>query len=810
MNRPDQCLKIFSELCLKYSDKLDQFNEADTRAKIIDFILRDCLNWDESNIKRESYANSGYIDYELRCNDICRLIIEAKKSDEYFDIPKSWNGRRYKLDGILSKDEKIMAAVRQVRAYGNDIGCKYVAVFNGHQIIVFSAVSFGKHWMDSYSMVFHSLEDIRDNFILFWGLLSFNSVINGSLIEHLEKGKSDLKFSKNLTMIHNPDESWQRNELYPYTRPISELVFSEMIEETKTEILRSCYVDKRSNSVNWEMRGYFVDKLPHFLSKEKIKTFEESKVGAGKFQQTFQEIAYKRQQGSLIAVLGGVGSGKSTFIHRFFKIVLADEHNLLWFYIDFRSVSSNEADLGKFMYQKIAEQWRNKYKEKVSENMKELEISADVTDNEEYVKAIFSLLPTAGFNTTIIIDNVDQHDRKFQEKLFLFSNHIKDELNTITIVAIREETYMMSKKVGVLDAFNVPKFHISSPNFLIMIMKRISYSIKLLSQNNPEFTHILNEMLEEEKQNLIDFLKIIKSSLNPGNRTPDGKMRRNEQSYKIVRFLDNISVGDMRKALEMFNDFLVSGNTYIEEIFEKYAISGSYQISFHQFIKSIMLGDHRFYSQTHSNIMNLFDFDTSISDSHFNLLRILSYLNNRCDVGSNIGAGYIEIDTLILAGEQVSIRREVILDSLRRLVENNLVEVDTQSRSSIKNASYVKITSSGKYYLSDLIKEFVYLDLIIIDTPISDQDVFDKIRKLTIPNDLNIRLEKTRLFINYLDKSEKRELQENPEYINSDFTNHTFIEPIIEAFNEVENNIKSKFGSKPTNDTKDPIVVSQP
>ncbi|MGA2468534.1 MAG: hypothetical protein ABSH06_29855 [Thermodesulfobacteriota bacterium] len=40
---PDEGYQQFLKLYEKYKDQLDIFNEADTRAKIIDFILRDCL-----------------------------------------------------------------------------------------------------------------------------------------------------------------------------------------------------------------------------------------------------------------------------------------------------------------------------------------------------------------------------------------------------------------------------------------------------------------------------------------------------------------------------------------------------------------------------------------------------------------------------------------------------------------------------------------------------------------------------------------------------------------------------------------------
>jgi hypothetical protein len=40
-------------------------NEADTRHRIIDFILHDFLAWPKNRVNVEEYVSSGYIDYVL-------------------------------------------------------------------------------------------------------------------------------------------------------------------------------------------------------------------------------------------------------------------------------------------------------------------------------------------------------------------------------------------------------------------------------------------------------------------------------------------------------------------------------------------------------------------------------------------------------------------------------------------------------------------------------------------------------------------------------------------------------------------------
>ncbi len=774
---PDKGYSNFVSIYETYKDKLSSFNEADTRGKVIDELLKDCLGWGEDEIKREQKVNSGYIDYQLFNMGSCVLVIEAKKGGDYFDIPITYSSRTYKINGAISMVKNLVAAMNQVRSYCNDLGCKYAAVFNGHQMVLFSPISIGRAWTEGTCIIFRSLDDIKENYNQFWNILAFEHVASGSLSKHLERGKRDISFDKVIYSIHNPDQSWSRNELYIYIRPISEFVFSELLDEARMDVLKECYVFGRSNKpLIDEMEEYFIDKLPHFSEKYKIKDIYENEVKTGTFQKEFAEKAYDKTKGALMVLLGGIGAGKSTFLHRFFK--LSNHENLLWFYIDFRNAPTSEAEIETFILAKVLNEWGSKFALTLTRILEEVGFAADMTDQKTYFAKLFNLLHHLKFSVALIIDNVDQHDYSLQEKIFLTSHHLTDVLKTVTIVALREETFLTSTRTGIFDAYDTPKFHIGSPNFLEMITKRVDFTLKLLESRAQFIEKIPPDALIDLKK----YFSIIRSSLQ----------LENSQSKKIVTLIDNISVGNMREALRMFNNFIVSGNTNIKEIFEKYEQSGSFQIAFHQFVKSITLGEYRYYMQERSHVANVFDFDTSLGDSHYNLLRVLRYLADRFNKRSPIGRGYVLIDDLFSTAADVFIGHEVIADSLLRLSQFNLVEYDNQSRIDLKKASYAKITPAGSYYLTKLIYEFVYHDAILIDTPISDKSSLKELRRLSHATDIKLRLERANIFVNYLAKSELDEIKEHPEYLHNEFTNKYFSEIIISRLKPVEAEIRHK------------------
>jgi DNA-binding PadR family transcriptional regulator len=168
------------------------------------------------------------------------------------------------------------------------------------------------------------------------------------------------------------------------------------------------------------------------------------------------------------------------------------------------------------------------------------------------------------------------------------------------------------------------------------------------------------------------------------------------------------------------------------------------------------------------------------------------FLQKRENKQSSIGRGYVLIDDIITICEEVSIRREVIYDSLLRLSKYYLIECDNQSNTNLKNASYVKITAAGKYYLEFLRNAFLYADLILVDTPISNINTIDKLRKLINSTELSKRLYRTRLFLEYIVDSEKEEFINHPEYSTCEFTNIFFGQEIMKLFEKEEKEIREK------------------
>jgi hypothetical protein len=277
-----------------------------------------------------------------------------------------------------------------------------------------------------------------------------------------------------------------------------------------------------------------------------------------------------------------------------------------------------------------------------------------------------------------------------------------------------------------------------------------------LEHKTPVRDAIVPEGIPFDAESIASFLRIVEYSIF-------------ERNKNIARFIESLCFGNMRMALEMFTTFLVSGATDVDKMLAIYRRDGAYFVAFHEFVKSIMLGDRKYYKEAASPVMNLFDCSADRNSSHFTSLRILRFLLSRRGETSKEGQGYYEISRLVAVLEDIFDNREDTIRTLNRLVSRQLVEVNTRSPETIEGASHVRVTSSGWYYSRFLAGLFSYLDLVLQDTPLNDAGVEGVLRDSVFRVDnladreeeklerMQVRFDRVARFLAYLDAEERKE-----------------------------------------------------
>ena len=367
----DEAVKCFSELMKTEWSKL---SESDTRSKIIDPIFTKCLNWQETDIVREEHDDTGYVDYLFKIRNLNYFVVEAEKNGTYFTIPITYNlRRRCDIGGAISKDETIRKALIQTQRYCIAHGVRYGVITNGDQFIIFEAMKAGGEWEKGNCVVFYNLDDLQKHFPEFWNILSKDAVEKNSFVEVVSREIEEISFYRPMDGVIIKNVRQPRNDLYRYIMPIVDYAFQEITDPDKLDMLKKCYVyEEEFDEVDKLLKSEFSRKTPMLYTEADIKRITQSKKTSGVFQRDFYKsidnLGKGYEEPILLLLLGGVGAGKTTFIHRFFHVVLpeAEKEKNLWFYIDWREGPTDVSKIKPYILQCIFTELNQKYEKTVS------------------------------------------------------------------------------------------------------------------------------------------------------------------------------------------------------------------------------------------------------------------------------------------------------------------------------------------------------------------------------------------------------------------------------------------------------------
>jgi hypothetical protein len=159
MSTEDEALERLQGITTEFSDfcaKQGRVTEADTRAKVVDAILKDVCGWPEADLNREEHVERGFLDYVLTLPTRRALVVEAKREGLPFALPMG-PPKSLKLTGALMTDANVRDAVTQVRGYCDDAGIRYAIATNGYAWIVFRAIRDDMPWREGHARVFPAL-----------------------------------------------------------------------------------------------------------------------------------------------------------------------------------------------------------------------------------------------------------------------------------------------------------------------------------------------------------------------------------------------------------------------------------------------------------------------------------------------------------------------------------------------------------------------------------------------------------------------------------------------------------------------------
>ncbi len=759
-------------------------NEDTTRFHLIDTILTECLDWQKSNIVTEPSYNGEYADYVLSLSRPV-LILEAKRQGNSFEIPIGKKDSEYSIKSLCKDNPEFKKAIEQVASYCQQRGIEIAVASNGWQVVAFVAVrSDGKPPLEGHCIVFSSLENIQDNFLQFWNYLSPQAVENRTLKNKLLGTILPELPPKLSSKIDNYPGVKNRNSMQVDLQIVSELILEDVLkyEDLATIFLEECYCNAGALSnyaavskdiLKTRYENLFEENTENITTRPAVTKSgidkELKEIASSKFKDIASSTISKRP----ILLIGDVGVGKSSFVNNLIRVEAKDIfEKCITFKVDLGTSIILATDIREAVINEIIKQLHEIYNieilefntvrgiyhtelenfKKTYEYVANLQISPEkakekeidffqkkLLDKVEHIRR--SLVHFAkGRNNQIVIfiDNCDQRDYNTQQTAFLISQEIAENWQPVTVfISLRPETFHNSLKKGALSGYYPKAFTIAPPQVDIVIQKRLEFAKKIA---NGEFS--LNQFggsIVVNSYNLRDMLDILLHSF--------------EVNDSLYRFIDNISCGNIRYAIDIVKNFFGSGHVDTMKILSKNQENlnknqRNYVIPLHEFLRAVIYGNCVYYHSESSYITNVFDVHYQDEKEHFLSLILLSILDSNTNSGKN--NGFIEIQVLSNNLQGIGFIIDQIDTTIGFLISKNLVEPSTRGVSYDKSKlpSSLRITTTGAYHLHNLPMLFTYIDAIIVDTPVFNKEKREQIDDIVT---INERLNRATIFVEYLD-----------------------------------------------------------
>lgn len=760
-------------------------NEAETRHRIIDFVLHEVLSWPRNRVKVEEYISPGFGDYVLIKQDGSHLLfIEAKREGIYFELPiPHANGETSCFISIakLMTDAHVKSAMTQVRTYCIDTGCEYACITNGHEWIFFKTFEKGKRWDLQNAFVARSLNFFLKEYTRARNQFSFTAIIDHAslpttLSTSAPKDRSIYYPREKINSYSHPIKS---NWLAGKIRPAVNYYFG-LISDQDSDFMERCYVSQREYQDTTDgMRSLIHDSISPYFDGYGVQQLDDTGKG-GRLGGRLTKNLKNNIKGEVLVLFGWKGAGKSTFIKRLLhhnpprwllenaRICIIDLLNVpedtgvirettwtrLVAALDCEGILQGSRD------QLTSDLFNDKFQVAEKQDLAGLSPTSEAYNTKlnalvgswkaDRVYCAIRLVAnwkSKGRGAIVVVDNTDQYISKVQDFCFTLAQEIANTLGCVVLISMREERFFDSKIHGVLDAYQNSGFHISSPRPAEVFRKRLDYSVRLLNDNKLPAPLLADFDLNVSGATSTYFSILAREFSNDAS--------------PLNGFLTACAHGDIRLSLDLFRAFLLSGYTNVDEMIA----NRHWNFQIHQVIKPVMIPDRYFYDESLSRIPNIFQLRTTRLSSHFTALRILRKLSKGLDKGS---PSYFDIAEL----RSYFAEAFGMLDDFERntdtLLKHGFIEANNRLDEYSSSVDSIKITRYGTYMIEELAWNFTYLDLVCTDCGIYDEQVSSYLTEaakeeysLFLKGErvqrVQVRLERVEEFIKYLEVDEARE-----------------------------------------------------
>ncbi|MEZ5790058.1 MAG: cold shock domain-containing protein [Nitratireductor sp.] len=788
-----KCSAIAEE-ALKHLDKIR--SEEDTKIRIINRMLTECLGWAFADVAAETAHENGYSDYLISNNGKGALLVEAKRIGALEITTAEKNKvRHFKLAGpALAKS---MSGIDQAARYSMPNGLPISVLTDGIAWIVFKTFVQGENFKSKEAIVFPSLEAVLNDFLLFFELLaksSFERKLYNRIFDQVHQPR--LAVSRTLFAALPPDEIKinQKSDIASALDRIFALFFSRLTGDQDEDMLIDCFVESRES----RFADYALEKMTASVLGNLSPVDRDVDEELSTFIEAIVEIDPDQQDsGQSVFIVGPTGAGKSTFLARFFKRTLSNalrkrcivtrvncldssgrtdtllssitetlirslERNLypsghptffdlqgLYHSEYIRRAEGSDAQL----YSRDKGAFKEKFGEYLNKAVQE--------DRESYLKRLLTdVVHNRKQLPILLFDNIDEFTIEFKTVIFQFAQSLRRHAqHCLLIFPLTDKSAWSFSKTDIFGIYQSRSFFLPTPSPREVLRKRIDFLKSRLAEVKDDptgGTYFTARGIKISIPNLEAVAKVLENVFVDQENT--------------AQILGEITNYNIRRTLALSRRIITSPVLQIEDILNSYITGADVTTSFSKFMNALLKGDWESYKRGDQHeVFPIFDVDADVRQSPLLALRILALLQSIAQASRTLDQRHLSVQSILdyfdaLGGYETAIDRCML-----RLLEGGLIEPYDSSVRDLAPAQKLAISASGAAHFRLATCNEVFCEQMAITTPIGNPEIVARIKALNSGNGPILdRLYQIRHeFITYLIDEDRKHLSDDiasPQY----------------------------------------------
>jgi cold shock CspA family protein/predicted type IV restriction endonuclease len=725
--------------------------EAEARLKIINRLLTEVLGWRFEDIRAEPHSPEGFTDYLLSIEKRASFVVEAKRVEKLLinTVNESMSSYKASGPGLNAAEE----ALKQTAAYCLDHGVKFAAITTGDVWIFFNAFpGDGRSYRDARAVTFPSLDAVEESFAEFFDLASKEGVSEKRYLTLFAKADGvTLRHLEPLVAVNREGDRHllPRSELALDLDAVFAQFFGDLSGDADPDMLTDCFVESRESRV----ADAALQKLIANVSAS-VTTMD---AGTGGQLASKIEVSVDTGRGDNVLIVGNKGSGKSTFIDRFFKSVLVGDLRAKCFVVrlDFtgstgdpeRAVGEATADarlkieaqlyregaptydeLQGLYYSEYQKRRTGQFRHQYSKDKEQFKIDFGNFLDEQMSHDTFSyvcrmledVVKNRHLMPVIIFDNTDHHSIPFQEAIFQWSQAIRKAIPySLVIIPITDRTVWRLSKHGPFQTYQTKTFYLPVPSTKEILARRVSYLSSKASSQPGSNQYFLKKGIRLSIENIHAFAVCMEEILI--------------QEDFISRRISWLTNHDVRRGLRLSQEVITSPMLSIDSLVGAYMTHGKHRsltLKPRKFMQALLLSGYNAYSGDHDFVMNVFSVSEDLPSTPLLVLSILKLLIDRQSDDTISAGGYFEVGQIITYLSAMQLDEDAARAALRTLLDRRLVEPYDAADDQLIDAQRVAVTHSGRMHYEFAFSDHEYFTQMALNTPIRDIGIVDQIRDI--------------------------------------------------------------------------------